>query len=77
MSDGLQIVAAATPTLMVLVGILTNNARLNDMNARLSDLRAEMNHRFDDVDGKLAMMAKVWDSELSRVRDDVELLKRR
>ena len=49
----------------------------SDMNTRLGDLLAEMNHRFDDVDGKLVMMAKVWDSELSRVRDDVELLKRR
>ena len=64
LTDSMQVMAIVPPTLMVLVGILTNNARLSDfrgdMNTRLSDLRAEMNHRFDEVDEKLGLLAKVW-----------------
>jgi hypothetical protein len=34
---------------MVLVGILINNSRLADMNARISELRSHMDNRFDDM----------------------------
>jgi hypothetical protein len=41
---------------MVLVGILINNSRLADMNARISELRSHMDNRFDD-------MRDMWRSE--------------
>jgi hypothetical protein len=43
MADATQaLLAAPIPTLAVLIGILVNNSRL-------SDLRSDMNRRFDDV----------------------------
>ena len=48
--------------LTVLVGILINNSRLNDMNGRISDLRSHMDMRFDD-------MRVMWHSELHRVEE--------
>ena len=47
--------AVAVPTLAVLVGILINNSRLND-------LRSHMDARFDD-------MRKTWRAELHRVEE--------
>jgi hypothetical protein len=41
---------------MVLVGILINNSRLADTNARISVLRSHMDNRFDD-------MRDMWRSE--------------
>jgi hypothetical protein len=52
----LTIALAAVPTMLtVLVGILSNNARL-------SDLRTHMDSRFDD-------MRDTWRSELRRVEE--------
>jgi hypothetical protein len=48
-------IVAAVPTLAVLVGILINNSRL-------SDLRAHVDKRFDD-------MRDMWRSELHRVEE--------
>jgi Mor family transcriptional regulator len=48
--------------LTVLVGILINNSRLNDMISRISDLRSHMDTRFDD-------MRVMWHSELHRVEE--------
>ncbi len=53
---GLQVtLAVGVPTLAVLVGILINNSRLND-------LRSHMDARFDD-------MRETWRAELRRVED--------
>ena len=65
---------AAAPTMLtVLVGILVNNARLSDLkldiNTRFSELRAEMNARFDSVDRRFDDMKDMWRSELHRVED--------
>ena len=61
----LSVALTTVPTMVVvLIGILINNSRLNDMQARLNDvkevLRAEMDknhsemlHRFGDLDGRL------------------------
>ena len=42
-----DILAIALPTLIpsltILVGVISNNKRLDDMNLRINDLRAEMN----------------------------------
>lgn len=57
----LTIALAAVPTMLaVLVGILINNARLSDTNARLGELRGHIDIRFDE-------MRDLWRSELYRV----------
>jgi hypothetical protein len=53
---GLQVaLAVGVPTLAVLVGILINNSRLND-------LRSHIDARFDD-------MRETWRAELRRVEE--------
>jgi hypothetical protein len=63
----------SVPTLAVLVGILINNSRLGDVNDRLSDLRAEMNSRFDTMDRRMDQrfedVKAMWRSELHRVEE--------
>lgn len=46
----------------VLIGILINNARM-------SDLRMDMNHRFDEVNRRFEEMKELWRSELHRVEE--------
>jgi hypothetical protein len=59
----LSIALAAVPTMItVLIGILVNNSRLNDMNGRIGELRTHMDSRFDD-------MRAMWQSELRRVEE--------
>lgn len=60
-SQILPLVLASAPTMLtVLIGILINISRLNDidrrLNARIDDLRSHMDARFDD-------MRAVWQSE--------------
>jgi hypothetical protein len=50
------------PTLAVLLSTLINNSRINDVNSRISDLRAHLDTRFDD-------MREMWRSELRRVEE--------
>jgi hypothetical protein len=50
---------------MVLVGILINNSRLGDVNARISDLRSHMDTRFDN-------MQDTWRAELRRVEEVID-----
>jgi hypothetical protein len=69
----LTIALAALPNMLaVLVGILINNARLNDTNTRIADtntriaeLRIHMDWRFDD-------MRDTWRSELRRVEEVID-----
>jgi len=60
----------------VLVGILINNSRLEDLNTRMADLRSElrgsiselrshMDNRFDD-------MRDTWRAELHRVEEVID-----
>jgi hypothetical protein len=61
----LTIALAAVPNMLaVLAGILINNARLSDTNARLSesirDLRGHMDTRFNDVDRRFDETRDVW-----------------
>jgi hypothetical protein len=52
---------AAVPTMLtVLVGILINNARLNDLRDNMNTQFSHVNHRFDE-------MRDLWRSELYRV----------
>ena len=72
--------ASAPSTLVVLIGILINNSRMNDMNARLAEglaqvngrlaeLRSDMNTRFDQVDRRFDDLKELWRSELHRVEE--------
>ncbi len=62
----LTIALAALPTMLaVLVGILINNARLGDTNARLGELRGHIDIRFDE-------MRDLWRSELYRVEQVID-----
>jgi hypothetical protein len=59
----LSLALATVPTMLtVLIGILINNSRLSDVNARIGDLRSHMDSRFDD-------MRATWHSELRRVEE--------
>jgi len=64
-----QMLIIALPSVLsvivVLVGILINNSRLGDMNARISELRSHMDNRFDD-------MRDMWRSELHRVEEVID-----
>ena len=57
----LTIALAVVPNVLaVLVGILINNSRLNDTNARIGELKMHVDIRFDE-------MRDLWRSELYRV----------
>jgi hypothetical protein len=59
----LTIALAAAPTMLaVLVGILINNARLNNTNTRIGELRVHVDSRFDE-------MRDLWRAELHRVEE--------
>lgn len=59
----LSLALASLPTILtVLMGILINNSRLSDVNARINDLRGHIDSRFDD-------MRATWHSELRRVEE--------
>jgi hypothetical protein len=73
----LTIALAAVPTMLaVLVGILINNSRLGDTNARMSEsireLRGHMDSRFNDVDRRFDEMRDLWRSELYRVEQVID-----
>ena len=73
-----DILAIALPTLIpsltILVGVISNNKRLDDMNLRINDLRAEMNNRFDAMerlfDSKLRHMEDVIDARLKHLEEE-------
>jgi len=59
----LSLALATVPTVLtVLIGILINNSRLSEVNARIGDLRSHIDSRFDD-------MRATWHSELRRVEE--------
>ena len=66
----LTIALASLPTVFaVLVGILINNSRLGDTNARIGELRSHMDDRFGNVDRRFDEMKELWRSELHRVEE--------
>ncbi len=65
-SQILTIALAAVPNMLaVLAGILINNSRLSDTNARIAELRAHVDSRFDQ-------MRDLWRSELYRVEQVID-----
>jgi hypothetical protein len=70
--DTQVVVAAVTtvPTIVaVLIGILNNNSRLNDMNVRLSELRTHIDARFTDMDRKFTDMDRKMDQRFDDAKD--------
>jgi hypothetical protein len=66
----LTVVLATVPTmLVVMIGILINNARLGDVNAWIGDLQSQMNARFNDVDRRFDEMKEIWRFEPHRVEE--------
>jgi hypothetical protein len=62
----LTIALAVVPNVLaVLVGILINNSRLNDTNARIGELKMHVDIRFDE-------MRDLWRSELYRVEQVID-----
>ena len=65
-SQILTIALAAAPNMLaVLAGILINNARLTDTNARIGELRDHVDIRFNE-------MRDLWRSELYRVEQVID-----
>jgi hypothetical protein len=73
----LTIALASAPTMLtVLVGILINNARLSDLNNRMTELRLHIDARFNQVDARFNQVdvrldetKELWRSELHRVEE--------
>jgi hypothetical protein len=62
----LTIALSTAPTmLLVLVGILINNARLGDTITRIGELRSHIDVRFEE-------MKNLWRSELHRVEEVID-----
>jgi cell division protein FtsL len=72
-SQILMIALAAVPNMLaVLAGIVINNSRLSDTNARIAELRAHVDSRFNDVDRRFDQMRDLWRSELYRVEQVID-----
>ena len=66
----LTIALSTAPTmLLVLVGILINNARLGDLRHYMESRFNEVDRRFDRVDSRFDDMKEMWRSELHRVEE--------
>jgi hypothetical protein len=73
----ITIVAASLPTMItVLIGILINNARLNDLNSRIASVESTLNRRIDDLrshfDSRFDEMRSTWTAELHRVEEVID-----
>jgi hypothetical protein len=74
MSDpALQAAVAVTiPTFAVFVGILMNNARLNDLRAYMDGRFNDVDRRFNEVDRHLDDLKETWRAELRRVEEVID-----
>ena len=66
MTDPQLLMLSSAPTMLtVLIGILVNNSRLNDLRSSMNDLRSHIDIRFDE-------MRETWRAELLRVEGVVD-----
>ena len=69
----LTIALSTAPTmLIVLVGILINNARLGDTNARIGDTNSRIGELRWHMDERFEEMKDLWRSELHRVEEVID-----
>jgi len=68
-----QMLILALPSVLsivvVLIGILLNNSRLGDVNARITELRSHMDDKFAHVDRRFDDSRDMWRAELRRVEE--------
>jgi hypothetical protein len=72
MSDTQMLILALPSVLsivVVLIGILLNNSRLGDVNARITELRSHMDDKFAHVDDRFDDSRDMWRAELRRVEE--------
>jgi hypothetical protein len=65
-----MVIALATagfPTFAVLIGIMINNQRLNDVNQRINDFARSVDQRFTETNRHIEDMKDVLRSEMYRV----------
>lgn len=69
----LTIALSTAPTmLLVLVGILINNARLGDTNTRISETNTRIGELRSHMDVRFEEMKDLWRSELHRVEEVID-----
>jgi len=65
------LLTVSIPTIAVLVGILINNSRLNDVNIRMAEMRAHFDGRIDDLRdtfrAELRRIEEVFDARLTHL----------
>jgi hypothetical protein len=73
MAGSQTLLTVSIPTLAVLIGILVNNSRLNDlrayMDARFSAMGSYMDARFDAVDRRFSV-EQVMDARLKHLEEN-------
>ena len=74
MADATQVILTVSiPTLAVLIGVLVNNARLNDLNKRIDDFRTHVDSRFSATDAwfteRLRRVEEVMDARLKHLAE--------
>jgi hypothetical protein len=71
------ILAVVIPTVTVLVGILINNHRINDVNQRFTALETHMTSQFSALEKlfteKLLRVEQVMDARLTRIEQELKL----
>jgi len=75
MADATQVaLTVGVPTFAVLLGMLFNNSRLSDLNSRVTDLRAHVDARFDDLKdtfrADLLRVEQVMDARLRHLEEN-------
>ena len=71
----LTIGLSTAPTmLLVLVGILINNARLGDTNTRIGETNTRIGELRSHMDVRFEEMKDLWRSELHRVEEVIDAL---
>ena len=69
----LTIALSTAPTmLLVLIGILINNARLGDTNTRISETNTRIGELRSHMDVRFEEMKDLWRSELHRVEEVID-----
>ena len=69
----LTIALSTAPTmLLVLVGILINNARLGDTNTRIAETNSRIGELRSHMDVRFEEMKDLWRSELHRVEEVID-----
>jgi hypothetical protein len=69
----LTMALSTAPTmLLVLVGILINNARLGDTNSRIGETNSRIGELRSHMDVRFEEMKDLWRSELHRVEEVID-----